>query len=456
MKPPIQALLVISIILLLVGSVVIFNSRSFSTTKESTTDFVTELETSIEYVTTTVQNTATSYFYSVPPSPSGTVTDTVYLTNPTPTASTQSQVIQNELNSPESYILVGGQNGTWFTDSQFPRLIQISLSTHMVRKLTPVTSQGTVWSGDSNGSEWLISGWGSDDGTGAPNPYMYLYNGTNALSDNIEDAAEAEWNGGDVFGISSNGSTWFLSGMGSGILPSYYDSISNHLSAGIFNGTVFTDLSALLPEQMDGILYANAFGNNEWLVGGGYQGDGVLFSWNGSGFIDLTSSIAASISDFGSIQSIGWNGQYWLIGGMGFLAMYNGAMFTDLTSQLNAVLPPQVQSPQYYVNAVAWNGSSWLIGGGNAVAMNGFASSAFLASFDSSGFVNLSNALPENATLPGSDASVLSIASSPNYGWIIGGYQGAGGLLLSYTSGSAVNLSTLTGDMTYVDWVGTS
>ncbi len=452
MTPTTKALLLIAIIVLLIGSVVIFNSRSFSPRDEFTT--VTELETSVEYVATTIQNIATSTIFLAPPSSSETVTDTVYLTNPTPTASTTPQIVQNSMNQANDYVLVGGQNGTWFTDSQFPRLIQISLATHAVRKLDAVTGEGTVWSGDYNGSDWLISGWGSDDGTGAPNPYLYLFNGTNALSDNIEDAAEAEWNGGDVFAISSNGSTWFLSGMGSGVLSSYMSGDTNHLSAGLFNGTAFTDLSALLPEQMDGILYANAFGNNEWLVGGGYESDGVLFSWNGSGFTDMTPQIASSVSQFASVQSIGWNGQYWLIGGTGFLAIYNGSVFTDLTSELSSVLPSQVLHSQYYINAVAWNGSEWLIGGGDAVAMSSITSSAFLASYDSSGFTNLSSALPDNATLSGSNASLLSIASSPTFGWIIGGYSSGAGLLLSYVSGKAVDLSGLTGDISYIDWVG--
>ncbi len=454
MKPRTHALLIIPIIVLLIGSVVLFNSRSFSLQTESKTELASEVQTSTEYVTQTVQNEAMDTISLVPPSSSVTVTSTLYLTNPTPTASTRSEIVQNVIDQSDNYILVGGQNGTWFTDSQFPRLLQISLSTHVVRKLNPVTGEGTVWSGDYNGSDWLISGWGSDDGSGAPNPYLYLYNGTNALSDNIEDAAEAEWNGGDVFAISSNGSTWFLSGMGSGILPAYYSGDSNHLSAGIFNGTGFTDLSSLLPEQMDGILYANTFGDNEWLVGGGYQGDGVLFTWNGTAFTDLTAVIGASIPGFSSVQSIGWNGQYWLIGGMGFLAMYNNSAFTNLTPQLSAILSQQILSSGYYVNALAWNGSTWLIGGGDAVAMGALSSAPFLASYNSTNFTDLTHVLPNSAIQAGGDASVLSIASSPTYGWIIGGYLGTGGMLLSYNSGSAVNLSGLTGDMSYVDWVG--
>ena len=86
-------------------------------------------------------------------------------------------------------------------------------------------------------------------------------------------------------------------------------------------------------------------------------------------FSDLTKKIESSVPEFSSIQSIGWNGQYWLIGGMGFLAMYNNSVFTDLTTRLRAILPLQVTQSKYSVNAVEWNGSSWMIGGGEAVAL---------------------------------------------------------------------------------------
>jgi hypothetical protein len=404
-----------------------------------------------------VLSQATSTLFVTLSSPISTVLipgDTV--TSTQTTTVTNSQLIQQASDQQYGYLLVGGQNGSWFTNSQFPRLLQISLSNHTVRKLNPVSGEGTVWSGESNGSEWLISGWGSDDQSGSPNPYFYVFNGTNALNDGVEDAAEAEWNDGDVFSISSNVSTWFLSGLGSGVLGSYSSHITNHLSAGLFNGTVFTDLSSKLPEQMDGILYANAFGNNEWLVGGGYLGHGVLFSFNGTSFSDLTKQIKSSVPEFSSIQSIGWNGQYWLIGGMEFLAMYNNSVFTDLTTHLSAILPLQVTQSKYSVNAVEWNGSSWMIGGGEAVALDHFSSYAWLVSYNSSGFFNLNSALPAYATNVDADSSVLSIALSSSLdSWIIGGYVGHNGMLFSY-NGSTEDLSNLTGDMSYVIWVGNS
>src|SRR5579862_3278858 len=107
----------------MIGSAVIFDSHSFSTKRESTTIV------------------------------------------------TQPQKVQQALNQQSDYILVGGQNGTWFTKSQYPSLLQISISNHSVRQLDPVNGQGTVWSGSFNGSDWLVSGWGADIQSGSPNPY---------------------------------------------------------------------------------------------------------------------------------------------------------------------------------------------------------------------------------------------------------------------------------------------
>ena len=157
----------------------------------------------------------------------------------------------------------------------------------------------------------------------------------------------------------------------------------------------------------------------------------------------LTAEIASSIPEFSSIQSIGWNGQYWLIGGMGFLAMYNNSVFTDLTSKLEFVLPSQVDLSQSSVNALGWDGSSWLIGGGEAVALTSFESHAWLADFNSTQFSNLSSALPDYATNVNADSSVLSITlSSSLNSWIIGGYVNGSGMLLSYNGVTEVSIKS--------------
>jgi hypothetical protein len=382
----------------------------------------------------------------------------------TTTSTTTTTVVLNQtiavVDQSKNFILVGGQNGSWFTKSQYPRLLQISVDSNSSIGLNPVAGEGTVWSGMSNGSDWLISGWGGESYTGAPNPYLFLYNGTGSINDTIEDSAEAEWQGGDVFAISSNGTSWLLSGLGSGVLNPLQIGrpiLTNHLSVGLFDGKKFIDLSRQLPEQMDGILYANAFNGSDWLIGGGYLNRGVLFEFDGTRFIDLTSVIERFVHSFNSVQSIAWNGQYWLIGGIGFLAKFDGLKFADLSSNLTNMLSSQVTSAKLFaVNSMAWNGSKWLIGGGEPVAINLFSSVPWIASYNSTSFVDLTAMLPLYSTGLNSDSSILSIVNSPSRGfWLIGGYSGNNGMLLDYR-GSLSDLSNLTGDMTYVNWVATS
>ncbi len=191
------------------------------------------------------------------------------------------------------YILVGGQEGSWFSKSQIPRLLNIDLGTNSTTSLIPVTGDGTVWTGGSNSSDWLISGWGANEEPASPNPYLYLFNGDGVINGSLNVSSESEWKGADIFAASSNGTSWLVSGMGSGILSSTTQSAFrrppspvNHLSAGIFNGKSFTDLTSRLPVQMDGILYANAYNGSNWLVGGGYENQGVLLSYEDNHFFE--------------------------------------------------------------------------------------------------------------------------------------------------------------------------
>ena len=240
------------------------------------------------------------------------------------------------------YVFVGGQTGTWFERGQSPRAYQINLQNFSSVQLNPVRSEGTVWGGGFNGSQLLVSGWGTDDAS--LGPYICLYNGVNVVTEgSLDDYGQAaSWSGGDVFSASYNGKEWLLSGLGSG--PLYGDYTTNHMSLGTFNGSTFTDLSRLVPDQHDAILYANAWNGQYWLVGGGYKQ--MVFSSLLTGTELLTSLEQADVTipSFASVQSVGWNGSDWLIGGVGFLAEYDGHSFTDLTMQLEGAVSNQIQS----------------------------------------------------------------------------------------------------------------
>lgn len=348
------------------------------------------------------------------------------------------------------YILVGGQNGTWFKRGQAPRLYRILLSNYMVTRLIPVPSQGTVWGGGWNGSQWLISGWGTEPGPKGSNPYIYLHNGQDqivARTLNQYDS-ESSWHGGDVFAASYNGKRWLLSGLGSDALPPVSKQAFNHMSLATFDGSNFTDLSAIVPRQKDAILYANAWNGKYWLVGGGYIRFQVLFAFDGAKVTDLTAQAEKSVPTFGPVQSIAWNGRYWLIGGVGFLVSFDGLRFVDLTSGLSSLL-----GAGFTVNAMAWDGQEWMLAGGSPVAQLR-PSKAWVVTYSSFGFVDLSRSLPSYVTNTTRSSSILTIAFAYS-SWILGGYSGLhGGILLSYRDGSFMDLSNLTKDMSYVIWVG--
>ncbi|HYW00024.1 MAG TPA: hypothetical protein VE862_01070 [Candidatus Acidoferrum sp.] len=354
------------------------------------------------------------------------------------------------------YVLVGGQNGTWFQPGQTPRLSKIFLANYSVSHLVPVSGEGTVWGGGWNGSQWLISGFGVDPGPLGSNPYIYLYNGEKQIVAGSLDQyhSESSWHGGDIFAASYNGREWLLSGLGSDSLLTYSDTPINHMSFATFNGYNFTDLSAMVPLQGDAILYANAWNGKYWLVGGGFERVGELFTFDGSKVVDLTPDIEQAIPFFGSVQSIGWNGQYWLIGGFGFLAKYDGHHYVDLSNKLEAALNPQSMccvGGELNVNAIAWNGTAWMLAGGAPIAQL-LPNNAWAVTYTSTGFVNLSPSI-QTHIMGGQNSSLLTVAFL-NDSWILGGYSSEHGLLLSYRDGSLVDLSSLVDDMSYVTWIG--
>jgi len=365
-----------------------------------------------------------------------------------PTTETSASVSGTFSASTGSYILVGGQNGTWFERGQFPRLYEVSLQNDTYTPLDPVRSGGTIWGGGFNGTQWLVSGWGTDDNS--PGPYIWLYDGTHVVTEgSLDEYGQASsWNGGDVFAASYNGNDWLLSGLGSGVLPTLSDNTTNHYSLGIFNGTAFTDLSGSVPDQQDGILYTNAWNGDYWLVGGGYLQHSVLFTFDGHNFVDLTQQAQNEINSFASVQAVAWNGEYWLVGGMGFLAEYDGHHFVDLTENLEKA----VSTDFYSVNAIAWNGDTWIIGGGAPVAIIA-SSEAWIATYNGRTFSNLTSILPTYVA-KGEDSSILGVTEFDGT-WIFGGYSNGRGILLAYNGRILTDYSRLVSGLTYVDWVST-
>jgi len=156
----------------------------------------------------------------------------------------------------------------------------------------------------------------------------------------------------------------------------------------------------------------NSIGYNGsyWLLGGE---DGKLAKYDGSTWTDLTSS-----ANFGSYQiaAIEWNASssYWLIGGGDLdsttglkLLKYDGSTFTDLTSSMSGWTG-------YPIQAISWNPTNnyFLIGGGDKDT-----STTRLNKYDGSTFTDLSGAL---INFVSDSVNAIAYNSTDNY-FLIGG-----------------------------------
>jgi hypothetical protein len=323
-----------------------------------------------------------------------------------------------------------------------------------------------VWTGNWNGSQWLISGWGTDPGINGSNPYIYLYDGQRQIIarslDRFKD--QSSWHGGDIFAASYNGSEWLLSGLGSDSLAPYLPR-RNHMALALFDGYNFTDISPNLPsrirpDQWDAILYANAWNGHYWLIGGGWAANIIqsfrLFRYDGSNFTDLSPQLDNLVPN-GAVQAIQWNGDYWLVGGVGFLVKYDGKEFTVLTAELNDVIGSRyaVHMCCNAVNALAWNGAEWMIGGGTPIGITyDLQPHTWVVTYNGHEFTDISSLLPSEIAHPTKNSSILSVTYADD-SWFLGGHANGHGILLRYTTSTITDLSYLIkDDMSTVNWVG--
>ena len=358
-------------------------------------------------------------------------------TSPTPMHSTE-------------VLVAGGQNGTWFHTAQYPRLFKIVLTNPAAARLATFGSQGTIWSGSTNGTEWLISGWGNDP-YGANPPIMIYDSSFSIVYSSSAPNSNSSWYGGDIFASSYGRHEWLLSGMGSGELTGIY---GNHMTLATLNGSNFTDLSSMVPNNQVGILYTNEWNGSLWLVGGGFRFNGVLFTFNGNKIRDLSTQIPKSVPTFGPVTSLAWNGSSWLIGGNQFLAIYNGHRFIDMTGELLKAV-----GLFYSVNGISWDkeNDEWLLAGGLPRA-DIRPSNAWVATLSSNGKTTNLSALLSCYLKSAHSSSILS-ANFDNGLWALGGYATYGKqispilLVISLRFGTVTNFSNALGDTTYVIWV---
>ncbi len=196
-----------------------------------------------------------------------------------------------------------------------------------------------------NGQYWLIGA----DGEGARN--LVKYDGTTFtnLSSQIGVnyyLTDADW----------NGSYWIIVGYektnGTSSMPKVFK----------YDGATFTDLSdesgfGDYSEGRQCWLWAVKWNGSYFLIGGGYDHYtgtvwatwGMLKKYDGTTWTDVTSDYQA-VGGKGTIYTIGWNGSYFLIGGICALKRYDGETFISLEK------PPATN-----YTCIDWNGKYWLI-----------------------------------------------------------------------------------------------
>jgi hypothetical protein len=356
------------------------------------------------------------------------------------------------LHLPNRGLIVGGQNGTWFKGGQNPRLFKVNLTNSETARLPTFRSQGTIWSGSTNGTNWLISGWGSDQ-YGA-NPPIILYDSSfSIIYRSSMPNANSSWYGGDIFASSYGRHEWLMSGLGSG----HIDGMNgNHMSLASFDGSNFTDLSLMVPDNQLGILYANYWNGSLWMVGGGFRFKGFLFTFNGTTIHDLTDQLSQSVPVLGPVTSLAWNGTDWLIGGYQSLAIYDGHRFTAMSEVLGSAVGKQFHA----VNAIGWDkhDNMWLLAGGFAKA-DLRASVGWIAALSSNGKARNLSSLISPYLKSASSSSILT-ASFDDGLWVLGGYANKGKgttpilLAISFPTTTVTDFSRAVEDTTYVIWVG--
>jgi len=371
-------------------------------------------------------------------------------TNVQALANTSSPCTSSPTLPSEDVLIVGGQNGTWFHAGQYPRLFKLPMSRPKSTRLRTFESQGTIWSGSTNGTVWMISGWGNDR-YGANPPIVFYGPSFSIVYTSSAPNSNSSWYGGDIFASSYSNNQWLLSGMGSGHLDGIY---GNHMTLATFNGSSFKDYSSLIPDNQIGILYTNDSNGSLWMIGGGFGFNGVLFTFDGSRIHDLNRQIAKSVPTFGPVTSLAWNGSSWLVGGHQFVALYDGHRFIDMTGEvLNAV------GAFYSVNAINWDreDATWLLTGGYPRA-DVRTSKAWIASLSSHSKTTNLSPLISCYLRSATSSSILSSTFDKGL-WALGGYAKYGAkispilLVVSLRTSSVTNFSYAVSDMTYVIWV---
>lgn len=128
------------------------------------------------------------------------------------------------------------------------------------------------------------------------------------------------------------------------------------------NGTTFTDITAEIPNMELAVTIVTG-GASNWLIGG--QGTNILYSISEAATVFTGTPVSTATTTLVSVTAIGYGGgNTWLVAGKDSdgkarLYSYIGGTFTDLTSKMQT----ETQAAITTINSIVWNGTYWLIGG---------------------------------------------------------------------------------------------
>jgi len=175
-----------------------------------------------------------------------------------------------------------------------------------------------------------------------------------SLSDpNFEVINLTNWN--YITSISSNGNLLILTGA----------SLSGNPTFGIIynQNYTFIDRSSLLPGYVQNLV-TSSYGDRIFLIGGGTFSNPVLLEYNSSGsIIDLSSSLVSNNNNFGSVNSIAFGDNIYLIGGAGNV-WSPISFFYPVSDQFESLTN---NIPYYFAtNHNLWNGNNFIMVGAKA------------------------------------------------------------------------------------------
>jgi hypothetical protein len=289
------------------------------------------------------------------------------------------------------------------------KVSQTSISSEktIIKLTTPTNPElfkiGDIHSLAWNGSYWLLGGNNGNLDLKNFEPKLYKYDG-NKYTDLTNDFPIKY---GELQTLAWNGSYWLLGGTESETVAKLFK----------YDGKRFNDLSSNVLDKTNNI-QCITWNGSYWLIGGsangctncgGSAGCPALYKYDGNNLTDLSNFInTSSFYCTSSINSIAWNGSYWLVGGVGFLLKYDT---NNNITKLN--LKSSQDQDVAVISSIAWNGSYWLIGGsGSSQVPDG----PRLYKYDGQNMTDLILEFPSNNVY----SSINSIAWNGSY-WLVSG-----------------------------------